>query len=310
MSESDAVIAVDAGGTVIKGIAEAADGTELARADRPTEAGRGADAVVANIDAVIAELLDRLPADAVPRALGVVVLGLVDPARGVAVFSANAGWRDLPLADHLASRHGLPVRIDHDVRAAAKAELAAGALRGVRNALYVAIGTGIAGATVLDGVVVEGSAGTAGEIGHVPVVDDGAPCACGLAGCLEAYAGAGAITRRYAERRPDAGSVDAQDVLRRSQEGDDAAADVVGEALDGLAKALATYSMLLDPSVVVVGGGLSRASDVLVRPLERRLRDRLAWHSAPRLTVGAFGADAGRKGAALLAWSAAKVPSC
>lgn len=310
LSEPDAVIAVDVGGTVIKGIVEASDGTELARLDRPTDAGRGADAVVANIDAVVDELAGRLPGDVRARALGVVVLGLVDSERGVALFSANAGWRDLALADHLASRHGLPVRIDHDVRAAARAELAHGSLRRVHNGLYVAMGTGIAGATVLDGALLAGSTGMAGEIGHLTVVPDGETCACGLAGCLEAYAGAAAIARRYAVLRPEAGPADAREVIRRAQGTDHVAAYVWNAALDGLTTALTAYSMLLDPSVVVLGGGLSGAGDALVRPLERRLRERLGWHSAPRLTVGALGGDAGRAGAALLAWSAAKVPAC
>jgi hypothetical protein len=188
--------------------------------------------------------------------------GIVDDECGVAVFSANLGWRDLPLRSLLAARTGLPVGLGHDVRAGALAEAALGAARGVRDVLFVAVGAGVAGAALVDGrLLVAG--GFAGELGHLRVDPAGEPCGCGGRGCVETVASAAAIARRYAARtgRPVAG---AAAVAARVRKGDPDAVAVWEEAVGALAEGLAAAVTLLAPRLVVVGRGLAGAGELLL----------------------------------------------
>jgi glucokinase len=237
-----------------------------------------------------------------PAAIGLVVPGVVDEAAGLAVFSANLGWRDLPLRDLLEERTGLPVAFGHDVRAGGLAEGALGAARGVRDFLFLALGTGVAGAAVLDGRPYAGG-GYAGEIGHVVVEPGGRECGCGARGCLETVASAGAIAARYGH-----GATAAQ-VAARCAAGDPDARRVWREAVDALAGALAMYVGALAPAAIVVGGGLAEAGDQLLAPLGAALDERLTFQRRPRLCRAALGDQAGRLGAALLAWELAGVPA-
>jgi glucokinase len=316
-----AVVAVDVGGSAIKAAVTLRDGTELCTVKRPTPVADGPAAVVEAIVGCIDELRDRTSGRAHVVAVGVIPLGLVDPVAGIAVFSANAGWRDLPLRQLVADRVGLPVAIDHDVRAAGLAELRSGAARGVDEAVFVSIGTGIAAAVISGGRVLPGAAGLAGELGHVPVVADGEPCACGQRGCVETYSSAASIARRFraaittdpagrlgagmAEDRP----VTAAEVISRAGRGDQVATRVFDEAVAALARGLVGYLMIMDPSVIIIGGGLANAGSALLDPLSRAVRAGLAWRSAPPLVVGHYGDSAGRIGAALIGWRAVDQPS-
>ncbi|MCK2217218.1 ROK family protein [Actinomadura sp. ATCC 31491] len=303
MGPMECVVAVDAGGTTLKGGLVARDGTVLHQERRPTPRAEGPERVIAAIAAFTADLA-RLPADPgrTPAgadrsgggvrvvAAGVAVPGLVTPTH--AVFSAAFGWRDVP-APAFAAGLDLPVALGHDVRAAGEAELAYG--DGGRHVLYLPIGTGIAGAVVLDGELYGGERGWAGQIGHVPVWPDGEPCGCGQRGCLAAYASASAVAARCGERS-------AEDVVRRARAGDPAAAAVWAEAVEALAVALATYTLVLDPEAVVIGGGLSLAGGFLLGPLRDRLAGRLAFRPPPEVRASRLGVRAGLLGAALLAW--------
>lgn len=299
-AEPTVVVAVDVGGTGLKAAAVALEaGAGGPRASirtevrRPTPRG-GADDVVAAVIDVVTELRAYRPA-----AAGVVVPGLVDEARGVAVFSANLGWRDVPFRQLVADRLDLPVGFGHDVRAAGLAEVRFGAGRGARDALFVPIGTGIAGAVVAGGRPVVG-VGHAGEIGHVSVDPAGEPCACGGHGCLETVASAAAIARRYGTRagRPVGGAVD---VVRLMNAGDADAKTVWEEAMDALAGSLATAAAVTAPEVIVLGGGLAESGGLLVDAVRERLAARLHLGPAPRVVAAELGDRAGVYGAALLA---------
>jgi glucokinase len=296
------VAALDVGGTAMKGAAVGPDGTARCPLRRPTPADQGPEAVVEAVGATVELLLDAARRRGLQvAAAGVAVPGIVDDERGVAVFSANLGWRDLPLRSLLAARTGLPVGLGHDVRAGALAEAALGAARGVRDVLFVAVGSGVAGAALVDGrLLVAG--GFAGELGHLRVDPAGEPCGCGGRGCVETVASAAAIARRYAARtgRPVAG---AAAVAARVREGDPDAVAVWEEAVGALAEGLAAAVTLLAPRLVVVGGGLAGAGELLLRPLAELLRLRLSPRSArmPRLVGAALGDQAGCLGAALLA---------
>ena len=299
------VVALDVGGTTMKGAIVGPDGTACGQLRRSTPSAQGPYSVVDAVGATLDLLLENARQRGLEiAAAGVVVPGIVDDERGVAVFSANLGWRDLPLRALLEARTGLRVRFGHDVRAGALAEATFGAARGERDVLFVPVGAGVAGAALVDGrLLVAG--GYAGEIGHISVDSAGDPCSCGGRGCVETTASANAIARRYAMRagRP---VTDAAEVAALVREGDPDAVYVWRHAVAALAEGLAAAVALLAPQLVVIGGGLAGSGDLLLRPLADSLRARLSSRAArmPRLVRAALGDQAGCLGAALLAWRA------
>ncbi|MDV5149505.1 ROK family protein [Streptomyces sp. SBC-4] len=297
------VIALDVGGTGMKGALLDRDFNTLVTLRRPTPRTLGPDAVVDEITATVRRLAREATARGrdVHRA-GVVVPGVVAEELRSAVYSANIGWRGLPLADLLEARTRLPVTLGHDVRAGGAAECFLGAARGARNVLFVAIGTGIAAAVICDGRPVRAD-GYAGELGHVVVEPDGDPCGCGGHGCLETVASASAIAAAFTVRsgRPVAGAAAVAASVAR---GDADARAVWDRAADALASALATATTLLAPEVIVLGGGLAEAGDLLLDPVRARLAERLTFQRQPALVRAALGDEAGCLGAGLAAWHA------
>ena len=295
------VIAIDVGGTSIKATRRERSGVELARRSIPTPISDGPDAVVAAIRSVACELVEG---DVL--AVGVVVPGEVDVADGIAAYAANLGWRDVPLRAQLEVELGIPVALDNDVQAAGLAERSLGRARDVADCLVVVIGTGIAAVVVADGAPLRGASGLAGEIGHVCVRPGGELCACGQRGCAERYASGAAIARRYAERT--GACLTAEDVAARLAS-DAAATQVWTEAADALGAVLAAATLVVDPSLIVLGGGLSRAGETLREPVQGSLAAHLGWRPAPDVVTSLLGGDAGVLGAALLAWQAAPAHS-
>jgi glucokinase len=230
---------------------------------------------------------------------GVVVPGLVDEERGVAVLSANLGWRDLDVAEPLARRLGLRTVLGHDVRAGLLAERAVGAAAGADHALFVPVGTGIAGALMLEGHVLHVD-GWAGELGHVVVEPGGPVCGCGARGCLEAVASAAAVERDYAAL---AGvHLSAEGVASRVEAGEPAAAAVWGRAVEALARAVAMTVTLTGVDLVLVGGGLAQSGRTLLDPLTCQVDSALTFQRRPRIVRAALGDRAGCLGAACLGW--------
>lgn len=289
------VVAVDVGGTTIKGAVVDAAGAFTHELSRPTPAIDGPDAVVAALLEVIGALTDTVPAGAV----GVVVPGVVDAGAGVAVFSANLGFRDLPLREIVARHSGLPALLEHDVRAAGVAERAVGATAGVEDYVLAVIGTGIAAVLQAGGRRIAGATGVAGELGHIPVWPGGELCSCGQRGCLERYASAAAIARRYAQAGGEPG-LSAGEVLARREQ-DPLADRVWSQAVEALAVAFNTCTMLLDPELIVIAGGLSEAGALLLEPVSRRLAELVRWREPPPVRLSPLGGRAGLVGAALLA---------
>ncbi|WP_370717747.1 ROK family protein [Kineococcus mangrovi] len=296
MNERDAVLAVDVGGSSLKGAVVTAAGHTLAPSTRPT--GTGAAAVEA-ITRFLLELADQARAMGVRVAgAGVVTPGTVDEGAGNVGYASNLEWRDVPLRDLLSAGTGLPVATGHDVRAAGLAEQLFGAARGIDDFVLIPIGTGVAAALRTSGHGVVGATGAAGELGHIPVVLDGERCPCGQRGCLEVYASGGGVARRYAARTGVPSR--AQDVVARL--GHDTAADEVWQdALAALSSGLTTLTLLLDPQVIVLGGGFTAAGDALLVPLRQRLTEQLTWRPSPEVRLSQLGTDAGRSGAAVLA---------
>lgn len=297
---TDVVVAMDVGGTTVKGALVGPDGAARYVRRQPTGAEQGPDGALASITGMARKLLRRALIEGLtPRALGIVVPGLVDEASGTALWSANIGFTDLPLRDLLADQLRLPVAVGHDVRAGGLAESRLGAGRGSDNLLFVAIGTGIAAAHVLHCRVSAGHNAAAGEIGHLVVRPDGPACRCGNRGCLEALASATAVSRRYGELTGS--SATAAQIVRRLPR-DAAARQTWHETIEALADGLRVAQIVLDPQLVVIGGGLAGAGDALITPLRTALDQRR--HPAmvnPRLVRTDLGDLAGCLGAAQLA---------
>lgn len=298
------VIALDVGGTGMKAALVGADGTPLHRARRATGRERGPDAVVTDILDFAADLRAhgvRQYGEAASAA-GVAVPGIVDEAEGVAVYAANLGWRDVPLRALLTERlGGVPVALGHDVRTGGLAEGRIGAGRGTDRFLFVPLGTGIAGAIGIDGRVEAGAHGFAGEIGHIVVRPQGAPCPCGQRGCLERFASAAAVSEAWAAACGDP-YADAADCAKAVEAGDVRARQVWQDAVDALADGLVTALTLLDPRALIIGGGLAEAGETLFTPLREAVRRRVTFQKTPALVPAALGDTAGCLGAGLLAW--------
>jgi len=328
----EVVVALDVGGTVMKCALVSGSGAVRHAERHPTGAARGGEAVVAAILDVAAGLADKARADGLtPVAAGVAVPGVVDEERGVAVWAANVGFRDVPLRDLVSSRLGLPAALGHDVRAGGVAEARLGAGAGERHVLFVAIGTGIAAAHVVEGRAFAGAHGAAGEVGHIVVRPGGPPCGCGGHGCLEAVASASALARRYAELEADrscahaptaspanavpaeaspagadavAGPLSAAEVAAAAARGEPLAVQAWDEVVAALSDGLTIAQTLFDAAVVVVGGGLAEAGEQLLTPLRTGLRDRLTFQREPALVRAALGDAAGCLGAGLLGMDA------
>jgi glucokinase len=298
------VIALDVGGTSIKAALLGPGSSPLYELRRRTPRADGPEAVVEAVLACAEDLRRHGQSryGAPPEAVGVAVPGILDEAEGVAVFSANLGWRGVPLRTRLTERlGGLPVALGHDVRAGGLAEGRIGAGHGVERFLFVSLGTGIAGAVGAGGRVEPGAHGSAGEIGHIVVRPGGRLCGCGGYGCLETVASAAAVGRAWAEASGESGATSA-DAARAVAAGDTRAAAVWSEAVDALADGLVTGLTLLDPGTVIIGGGLSEAGDTLFAPLREAVKRRVTFQHVPPIVPAGLGDGAGCLGAGLLAW--------
>src|SRR5215211_461154 len=177
--------------------------------------------------------------------------------------------------------------------------------KGLHEVLFVALGTGVAAAVIIKGQAYAGATGRAGELGHLPVFPEGEWCACGQRGCTETYASAAALSRRYLAASGSR-EVPAEDVISRASAGDPVAHRVFSDAVTALARALVHYVLLMDPQVILIGGGMAASGEALLQPLTREVQASLAWRPTPTISIGKFGGDAGRRGAGLLAWRALK----
>ena len=302
-SGQEVVAAIDVGGTRIKAaLVDRALGVRAASVTTtPVDL---AQTLPETVDAIIADLMVRDPDNGFTLAgCGVVVPGLVDEAAGVGVFSANLGWRDLPIRAPLADRLDVPVTVGHDVRAGLLAETSHGQAKNRRHALFLPVGTGIAGALMVDRRILVAD-GWAGELGHIQVDPDGRTCGCGSRGCLETVSSATAIQRTYAQRCGR--SLGTGDIAHLVDSGNLTATAVWQSALAALARVIVTTVAITGVDVVVIGGGLSECGSTLMDPLESAVHRGSSFHRPIRLARAHFGDRAGTIGAALLAWE--KVP--
>ncbi|WP_309131935.1 ROK family protein [Brevibacterium sp.] len=288
-------LAVDVGGTGMKAALFDTAGSLVDARTEPTPSCTqdAANEVIEAIGRFQEEFAGLYGHDSMAEA-AVVVPGIVDDETGTGLFSANLGWRDVPFRELLSRRLGMRVALSHDVRAAGRAEFELGRDTPA-NAVMITIGTGLAGAIRIEGDLLS-AGGYAGEIGFTEVAVDTGDGR--FRGPIEHIASAAAIARRYSQRsgREAAGSLDVVDALRR---GDAIAAEVFGEAVDALGAVCAQLVAIIAPDVIVFGGGLSSA-DELLNGIEDALRRRLNFHKMPIIRRAVLGPVAGLIGAGLL----------
>ena len=266
-------VGVDVGGTSVRAGVVDADGTVLDTARTPTPRSDGA--LEAALARVVGELADRHPIGAV----GLALAGFITPDRRGVRFAPHLSWRDAPVADRIADRVGLPVVVEHDANAAALAERHFGAAAGASTVVFIAIGTGIGSALLLDGQVYRGAFGVAPELGHLPVVPEGRPCPCGKNGCWERYCSGTALAATAVELlarngrrspvlrrlvRSDPGRVTGQRVAAAAREGDPVACEAMDELARWLGTGLAIVADVFDPELVVIGGGVSESAPLFL----------------------------------------------
>lgn len=293
------VLAIDIGGTSMKGSVVIANGSTIISITKATPTRDILSALLALIDELMAAASDL---GHTVVAAGVVMPGMVNEAAGIVLYASNLHWRNVPLLQILTTKLGIPVAIGHDVRAAGLAEHLLGVARGFDDFVLVPIGTGVAAALVTSGNTITGATSAAGEFGHIPVVPGGELCACGQLGCLEVYASGAGLSRRYKARGGE--TLSSAEIVARLDT--DAIADEVwGDAIRVLAQGLTIMTLLMDPGVIVLGGGFSQAGTVLLEPLTTAMTASLAWRDVPRVELSVLGGDGGRIGAAMLAYRAA-----
>jgi glucokinase len=310
------VVGVDIGGTkVLAGVVDS-EGRVASTALRTTPGRRGV--IQKAEDAIVEAVLES--ASGRPLAgVGVAAAGFVDPAGERVMFAPHLPWQGEPLRDLLQDRLGCPVLLDNDANCAARAEAWHGAARGAASGLMITMGTGIGGAVLLDGEVLRGANGMAGEFGHMQVVPGGQACECGRNGCWEQYSSGNALVRNaralMAEHpsvldelsggRPE--RVTGPMVTSAAEEGDLVARQAFASVGDWLGVGTANLVAALDPQVVVIGGGVSAAGDRLLEPARAALRRTLvgaAHRRVPELVAASLGPRAGMIGAALLVTAA------
>lgn len=310
-STTELVAAVDLGGTFTKlGLI---DRTGTVRAEKrvPTKITSGTDDGRGTVDWLgdqIADLAEAGAADigGTVQAFGVIVPGIIDAAAGTVIAAPNVGWSQIEVAAPLGDRLGLPGAIGHDVRTAGLAEWQLGTGKGVANLIFVPLGTGIAAAAVVDGRLLEAD-GYAGELGHISVPAAGDQvCACGRIGCLEIVASASGVVRNYAQLTGVDSPPTAEQIAVAARRGDQASLAAFEIAGRALAEAFTTALTLLGPEIIVVGGGLSGAADLLFGQIEAEFDRRLTFQRRPTLITSAFGSQAGLIGAGLLGWRRAQ----
>jgi glucokinase len=316
-------IGIDVGGTKIAAGVVDETGAIIARTQRDTPAD-STDATAAAICDAAAELIAAHAVEAV----GIGAAGFVSSDRSTVLFAPNLAWRDEPLGARVAAELNIPVVVENDANAAAWGEFAFGAAKDVEHMVCITVGTGIGGGVVVDGELLRGANGVAAELGHMRVVPGGHRCGCGSRGCLEQYASGKALVRE-GRAQAESGSLAAVQMLSvcgitdpaeltgpmitdAAMQGDPCAVELLEDLGRWLGEGVASLATIFDPSLVVVGGGVSAAKDLImksaVQAFERVLPAKANRPHAP-FTLAELGNDAGLIGAADLARQPAAVPA-
>jgi glucokinase len=271
-------VGVDLGGTSVKvGICNES-GKLLHQAEGPTDSDAGADAVAENIAKYVRGIVTKSAYDWDQVAgIGAGIAGFLDIEEGIVKLSGNLGWHNVPIKKMLEEKLGKTVKIDNDANVAALGEAWGGAGAGIPNLVCYTLGTGVGGGIIIDSKIYQGSTGVAGELGHISIVSDleAILCGCGQMGCLETVSSATGIIRmaKDAVERGDKTSlslvetIQAKEVFDAAKLGDEVALRIVNRAAFYLGKSMATLAVVLNPQRFILGGGVSKAGEILFEPV-------------------------------------------
>ena len=306
------VIGVDLGGTKISTAISTIEGNILANVVLPTKAEEGEVAVLGRIIQSIDEVIvgSSTSIDEV-EAIGIGSPGPLDAKKGIIITTPNLPFKDYNLVQPLKEKYNIPVYLDNDANAAAIGEYMFGAGKGKDSIVYFTVSTGVGGGAVLDGKVYRGHTSNALEIGHTTVDPNGPRCNCGNLGCLEAISSGTAIARKGKEavstnvetslKKYD--TVTSYEVFKEAEAGDEVAKDIIDNALTylgiGVANAIATF----DPEMIIIGGGVSKAGDIVFNTVKKVVNKRCFKSMAESCEIvpAGLGSDAGVVGAVALA---------
>lgn len=306
-------IGIDIGGTKIAGALVDVNGNILQESKVPSPAQNADDLVAA-----VVGLVQELASNRAVLGVGVAAAGFIDAQAANVIYAPNLNWRNEPLKNRLQAKLDFPVVIENDANAAGWAEYRYGAGRGYSHMTMLTIGTGVGGAIIVDGRVLRGGFGVAAELGHMRLVPDGLPCGCGQNGCLESYGSGTALLKsaialansadplgaRLRELEAAEGKLAGQQVYQALVEGDPGALSLLNRLGSYLGQAIASLSAVLDPEVVVIGGGVSAAGELLLAPIREAYQANLparGFRPELELKVAELVNDAGVVGAADLA---------
>ncbi|WP_045517618.1 ROK family glucokinase [Neobacillus niacini] len=312
------IVGVDLGGTTTKLAFINMNGEILHKWEIPTDNSNEGQNITTNISNTIDQKLVELKEQKSKLiGIGMGAPGPINYETGVVLNVVNLGWKDnFPLQESLHSLTELPVVIENDANCAALGEMWNGAGKGARDLVCVTLGTGVGGGVIANGNIVRGINGAAGEIGHITSIPfGGAPCNCGKSGCLETIASATGIVRLAENELPKAeakgqlavifaenGKVTAKDVFDSARNGDELAKKLLDEVAFHLGFVLANIANTVNPEMIVLGGGVSRAGDILLDSV--KVNFSMFAFSAARdstnLALATLGNDAGVIGAAWL----------
>lgn len=309
--ESEVVtVGFDIGGTNMRAAAVTNDGEILNATSVPTP--RTATA----LEEGIKSLVEELSQEHIIGAVGLAVAGFLDPTCEIVRFAPHLPWRDRAVRSHLEQLLGLPVRLEHDANSAAWGEYRFGRAQGSQNWVLFALGTGIGATLMINGEIYRGAYGTAPEFGHLQVVRGGRQCACGKRGCLERYCSGTALVQTAQEiltrdQRPsplralaEEGTLTGKQVANWAREGDPVALEVMEDFSYWLGQALAIVGDVLDPELIVIGGGVSSAADLFLESATKQYQDSVVgagYRPLATISTAQLGSDAGMIGVADLA---------
>ena len=305
-----AVIGVDLGGTNLRTALVGPTGEILAKNKEPTPASEGYLKVIDRLVANITQQREKAKQLGLNiTAIGVGAPGVILPGSGIVVKSPNfPDWNNLPLRQELEKTLSLPVCIENDANAAALGEQWRGAAKDVGSMIFLTLGTGVGGGIVYEGRIWGGAHGMAGEVGHMTIVPDGRQCGCGNRGCLEMYASSRGIVMSYlAAVQPgaaeDVRNISSADIYRAASGGDSCALQVMREMGRYLGIGIANLINILNPAMVVIGGGVKEAWQLFIEATREEISRRAFSYPAERTLIvpSVLGDDAGMVGAAAVA---------
>ncbi len=307
-------IGIDLGGTKIEAAIVSEEGKILDCVKVPTEATKDAGEIIDKIVGCIETLLKR-NAGAVPSAIGIGVAGQVDSTTGMVLYAPNLDWHNVNLGEQLRDKFEIPVAVCNDVRAAAWGEWLVGAGAGCNNLVCMFVGTGVGGAIVSNGKMLDGANNTAGEVGHIIVQMNGPLCHCGNHGCLEALAGGWAIQRDAKKAAKNGAkmlleledgninSITAKTVTTAATKGDPVANEILDNLTEALVCGVTSITNMLGPATIILGGGIIQGNPGLTNNIAAGLK-KMSLQAAVepvKIVEAMLHNDAGSIGAALFA---------